>query len=233
MISDVPSQIVVMRTSRLIFLDHVPFRAAAATAPEWPHRRPCCCRPRSTSTWRWRLRCSRSCLVDAPAVSSDGGATGFERDRMRYDELVRVALFSRERAAALTRPLIADRAVKAAQPALRPKVATMTRVKPEDELRLNETFGFDVPDDPIDVDVNVVERERCRCWIGCRLSSGFALREVGHAAFEDEPRWTAGRIGEDRDVSAPAVADPLFVARDLVADDLAVFSSTGTATVLI
>ena len=94
----------------------------------------------------------------------------------------------------------------------------------EHGLRLIQSLAFDATDEPVGIDIDVVERQRCRvAQADAVLIFRLVVTEALRALFHDEPARTAGRVGQNRvGIGDSAVADPLFVAIDLVTDDAAV-----------
>jgi hypothetical protein len=95
----------------------------------------------------------------------------------------------------------------------------------EDQLSLDEPLAFYSADEPVGIDVNVVESQRCRvAQTNAVLVLRLIVSKTLGACVHDEPAWPYGRIGQDGAiVSNSAVADPLLAAVDLVADDFAIF----------
>ncbi len=97
----------------------------------------------------------------------------------------------------------------------------------EHGLRLNQSLAFDAANEPVGIDINVVERQRRRvAQADAVLVFRFVVGETLHAFFHDEPARTAGRVGQNRvGIGDTTVADPLLVAVDLVADDAVVLGN--------
>src|SRR5271167_2161936 len=99
-----------------------------------------------------------------------------------------------------------------------------TRVT-EDHLRLQQALAFYAADEPVGVNVHVVESQRCRvAQTNAVLILGLIVSKALHALLHDEPAWPYGRVGQyGVNIGDATVADPLLAAVDLVANDLAVF----------
>ena len=171
----------------------------------------------------------QSCLrsgVDALGGFFDVGAGGFQPHHVGHDQLVGVSLLLGERRAGLNAlGGVRNGAIEGSPSAPKAERRDHQARVAEDRLRLNQALAFDAADQPVGVDVNVVERQRCRvAQANAVLVFGLVVSETLRALFDDEPARTRGSIRQDRvGVGDAAVADPLLAAVDLVADDLAVF----------
>ena len=167
--------------------------------------------------------------VEALGGLLDRRSRRFQRDRVRDDQLVRVALLLGERAACLDAlARVGDRAVErlpaGAEPERRhhqPRVA-------EHLLGLDEALTLDAADQPIGGHVDLVEEQRRGvAEPDAVLVLVVAVREALGAGLDHEPARPAGGEREDRvEIGHAAVGDPLLDAADAVA------AVTGSATVL-
>src|SRR5579862_3295226 len=91
----------------------------------------------------------------------------------------------------------------------------------ENGLRLVQTLAFHATDEPVGVDINVVEGKRGGvAQAYAVLVFRFVVGESLRVFFHHEPAWARGRAGQYRvGAGASAVADLLLVTVDLVADD--------------
>src|SRR5207302_4873040 len=95
----------------------------------------------------------------------------------------------------------------------------------EDSLGLNQPLSRDTADQTVSVDIDITEREGSGvAQTNAVLVFRFVVVETLCAFFNDEPTRPDRSIGQDCVCAGnTAVADPLLVAVDLVAHDLAVF----------
>ena len=117
---------------------------------------------------------------------------------MRHDQLVRVALFLRERRAALDalggiRNGAVERRPTAAESEGRHHQARVA----EYLLRLNQPLAFDPADEPVGVDVDIVERE------GRRVAEANAVLVFGLVVAESLARPFQPRTSSDRKACWP------------------------------
>ena len=166
-----------------------------------------------------------SSRVDALGRLLDVGAGRLEPDRVGDDQLVGVALLLRQRAAGLDAlGRVRDGPVECRPTGAEPEGGHHQPRVAEHLLGLHEPLALDAADEPVGVDLDVVEEEGGGvAEPDAVLVLGLAVGEPGEAPVEHEPRRPAGRVGEDRvEVGDAAVGDPLLAPGDAVADDHAV-----------
>ena len=130
----------------------------------------------------------------------DRGPRRLERDRVRDDQLVRVALLLGQRPAGLDAlARVGDRAVERRPAGAEPERRDHQPRVAEHLLGLDEALALDAADQPVGVDVDVVEEQRGGvAQPDAVLVLGLAVREALGAAVDDEPARPAGSEREDR-----------------------------------
>ena len=139
---------------------------------------------------------------------------------MRDDQLVRVAPLLGQRAAGLDAlARVGDRAVERRPSGAEPERGHHQPRVAEHLLGLDEALAFDAADEPVGVDVDLVEEQRRGvAQPDPVLVLVLAVREALGAGVDHEPARPAGSEGEDGvEVGDAAVADPLLGAGDPVA----------------
>src|SRR5579864_5985713 len=150
------------------------------------------------------------------------GASSLKLCHVRHDQLVCVSLLLRQRRSGLnTFGGVRNRTIERCPARSKAKRRHHQACVTEHSLRLIQPLACDATDQAVRVDVDVIESQRRGvAEADAVLVLWFVVRETLRTVFDDEPTWTAGRVGQYC-VSAgdSAIADPLFVAVDLVADD--------------
>src|SRR5208283_4214503 len=110
--------------------------------------------------------------------------------------------------------------VKCGPPSSKPKGRNHQARVPENSLSLIQTLTFDSSDQPVGIDIDVVESQRCSvAQANAVLIFRFVVSETLRVLLHNEPAWAAGSICQDGvGPGHSAVADPLLVPVDLVTD---------------
>src|ERR1700687_1181631 len=145
---------------------------------------------------------------------------------MRHDQLVGITLLFRERSAALKAfGRIWNCAIECSPSGAKAERCHHEPCVSENSLSLIQALAFHASDQAVGININVVEREgRGVAEANAVLVFRFIVSETFRVFLNNEPSWPCGCAGQDRVcASDSAVADPLLVAVNLVADDFAVF----------
>ena len=163
--------------------------------------------------------------VDAFGSFFDVGSSSLQPHHVRDNQLVRISLFLRKRRSGLdSLGRVRNRAVECGPSSSQAERRNHQSRVSKNCLRLIQSLSFHTADEPVRVDIHIIERERCGvAQANAVLVLRLIVAETRRALFNDEPARAARRVCQNGvSISNPAIADPLFAAIDFVSNDAAV-----------